>query len=210
MLLHSSKPAERFDAHFLCERRINKDSSSLPTAMEIVVCGAPSDDWVSLGLSLFSLIILTGCVSIDHEKNHTFLWVLVCLSYLRRVRLHKKKHLNIHKVMRLLLCQGESLIREFETIKRYTIFVTNWEKMHCATSDDAYTQLRRSKLATWATMSPLVATAKSSDLAMGVYEYQILVLYPHEDPSGWAAGEWIFTSGFHPDAKRTCFDAGRH
>ena len=33
---------------------------------------APSDDWTSLGLSLFSLIILTGGVSIDPgKKNHT-------------------------------------------------------------------------------------------------------------------------------------------
>ena len=77
-------------------------------------------------------------------------------------------------------------------------------------SDACACQHRHSKLATWATMSPLVATAKSSALAMGVYEYQIRVLYPHEDPSGWAAGEWIFTSGFYPDAKRTCFDAWRH
>ena len=61
---------------------------------------APSDDWTSLGLSLYSFIMLTGCVSVDpEEKNHTFSWVLVlCLSYSRHVRVAQKEHFHIHKV----------------------------------------------------------------------------------------------------------------
>ena len=44
----------------------------LCTLTEFLQC-APSDDWSSLGLPLYSFIILTGFVSIDTEKeNHTF------------------------------------------------------------------------------------------------------------------------------------------
>ena len=35
------------------------------------VC-APNDDWTSLRISLYSIILLIGCVSIDLEKDHTF------------------------------------------------------------------------------------------------------------------------------------------
>ena len=45
-------------------------------------------------------------------------------------------------------------------------------------------------------------------LGFGLYEYQVRVLYPHEDSSDWTAGEWTFTHSVRPDAKRTCLDAG--
>ena len=44
-------------------------------------CVVPNDDWTSLGLSLHSLIILTGCVSIDLglKESYICLWVLGCV-----------------------------------------------------------------------------------------------------------------------------------
>ena len=46
-------------------------------------------------------------------------------------------------------------------------------------------------------------------LGYGMYKYQIRVLYPHEDRSGWAAGERIFARCFRPDARRTCLTRWR-
>ena len=51
--------------------------SSLDMLRDFLPC-ALSDDWTSLRLSLYSFIILTGFVSINHEKkNKTFLWFIV-------------------------------------------------------------------------------------------------------------------------------------
>ena len=60
---------------------------------------APSDDWTSLGLSLFSSIILTGLVSIDLEKR-TIIFVGSCLvSVVSSSRTTaQKEHFYIHNV----------------------------------------------------------------------------------------------------------------
>ena len=48
-----------------------------------IICNSvvPSDDWTPMGLSLHSLIILTGGVSIDPglEESYIFLWCLGCV-----------------------------------------------------------------------------------------------------------------------------------
>ena len=51
--------------------------------VELVFHCAPSDDWTSLGLSLYSFIILTGFVSIDPGLKriiHFFVGSWLCVS----------------------------------------------------------------------------------------------------------------------------------
>ena len=62
---------------------------------------APSDDWTSLGLSLYSFITLTGFVSIDSwlEKNHTFLsgFLVVCSFVSPHERVAHTEHFHFHR-----------------------------------------------------------------------------------------------------------------
>ena len=76
---------------------------------------APSDDWTSLGLSLFSSIILTGLVSIDLEKR-IIIFVGSCLvSVVSSSRtIAQKEHFDIHNVSaaNLLPSQCEQVLQD--------------------------------------------------------------------------------------------------
>ena len=80
---------------------------------------APSDDWTSLGLSLYSLIILTGGVTIDLPKRiiHLLVGSWLCVSSRHR---HERdthtEHFNFHKVVAerdfLRSCHGRGRVIE--------------------------------------------------------------------------------------------------
>ena len=64
---------------------------------------APSDDWTSLGLSLYSFIILTGFVSIDswpEIESYMFVGFWLCVSsFLVTNELHIQNTFGFHKVV---------------------------------------------------------------------------------------------------------------
>ena len=76
----------------------------------------PSDDWTSMGLSLHSLIILTGGVSIDpgREESYIFLWVLGCVfpRFLVTTRVTHTEHFHIHTHDKFRLLHHHTKLRD--------------------------------------------------------------------------------------------------
>ena len=76
----------------------------------------PSDDWTPMGLSLHSLIILTGGVSIDPglEESYIFLWGLGCVfpRFLVTTRVTHTEHFHIHTHNKCRLSHHHTKLRD--------------------------------------------------------------------------------------------------